>query len=410
MDKTDSDHESRNPRRWGTVAAIVLAIIGLVVLRQNFTGVAPPAGISENDFRRAEREFQRRFKRAPTQCEALMLMGNLAVSEHDDDTAIACYQKIPTEYPRLGIVARFQEAELLARAERAREAESSLDQFFSLAVGNGSVPPVSFLTASHLLSNLYTVELRYEDRQKWLAEVNKYRSVDVNDSKMYYFPQLLPWNLPSKRDQLRRFLQHDPGNHTLRTAQARYLTGEGRFDEARQLLRELQSERPQDLNVVAALLECCFARSDWTGFADVAQALPAYRDDEPWLLTQMRGEFAVHSGRWNDAVQHFTNVLRKDSTDPTSTMRLAEAFEKLGETQKHESALQRSRDLAEIQAELPKVTEADPAASRKLAGYCKRIGLNEAAHVFNWHADRIQIQQSAAKLLPAQADSDPDAQ
>ena len=212
----------------------------------------------------------------------------------------------------------------------------------------------------------------------------------VWESKLLYFPHLLIWNSPAGRTRLNAFLKENPGDIRLLTAEGRYLTLTGHLAEALSLLEELHQQNPKNLRCAAALLECYFEGNDWVGMGKVIRSLPPNSDGQPWLLSQMRGHWAMHAGRYDQAVAHFDRVLQADPSNPTCHMALASAYGKLQRAEERDDVLRRSLVLSRIRAGMGTVQEADFRPSLKLAAACREIELLDAASTFQRHAWRIQ--------------------
>ena len=349
-----------------------------------------PDGVSPAEYKQAKLRFLKMYRRNPGRIDVLSLAGELAVGEGRWATAVACFREVPSRDPKYGASARLQEGQVLLRLNRAHDAEQSFREFLSLAERIPSVPDEHVAVARKWLAYLLSVELRLEERKDLLADMHADGRADVFDSKQCYFPNLLLWHTSTGRRRLTEFLKEDPANRVLRLAEGRYLTAEGRLDEAQALLEELRADRQNDLEIAAALLECLFERNDWREFAVVAKSLPGYRPGEPWLLTRMRGEFAVHVGDWQAAVNHFEHVLEADRANPWCQMGLARAFAELKQPQARDEAQRRSLVLSRIRVSLVTVKDDDYHAALELASKCEQIGLREAAETFRQHASRIQ--------------------
>lgn len=382
----------RRWRQWKVAISIlvVAGCAGASILWFQWRRVELPEAVSREEYRSAERRFREIYDQEPTRLDALSLLAESAVVDERLETAVACFREIPSDHAQYGPSARLQEGQVLVRLNRARQAEQSLREFLSLAFsGQAAVSRRDVIVASDWLTYVLSVELRLEDLKAVLAKMHTHGLTDVFDSKQYYFPNLLIMNSPAGRKRLRDFLAEDPRNRVLRVAMGRYRTAQGRIEEARAVLADLHREYPEDLRCAAALLECHFESGDWERFRRVAETLPQYRRGEPWLLTRMRGEWALRQERWNEAVRHFSRALQGDPAYLACHMGLARAYRELGETEKREKALDRVSVLAEVRVNLINVTEKDPEPSRDLAQACEKIGLKDAAKTFRGHARRI---------------------
>jgi predicted Zn-dependent protease len=387
------------PNRVG-IRRKVWLVTGLVTLATGVywwcQPVRLPDGVSQRNFDIATRRYHDLYGRSPARLDVLSIAGELAVREGRLPDAVACFRQIPIDHPRYGPSARLQEAQVLLRLNRAELAEQSFRDFLGLATATSSE---SVVTATKWLNYILSVELRFEDRQKYLADIHTTGSADIFDSKQLFFPNLLIWNSATGKKRLDSFIEADPRNFRLRVAQGRYLAGEGQLDDGLALLGELHRQRPGNLPSTAALLECLFEKNDWSRFGEIARSLPQYEPDEPWLMTRMRGEFALQEKRWDDAVFAFERLSEAEPANPWSSMGLAKAYGEQNLPAKREQMLARSLVLSRIRVSLSNVREdsADPA--RKLSDECRQIGLGKAAIQFDRHAQRIE--QSPARATSA---------
>lgn len=358
----------------------------------------PPEGVTPADYRQAKLDFFAAQGRSPDHIETLVAVGQRARTEQRFESALSAALAVPATEPRYGAFARLQAAICLTELDRAADAER---QFLSLlpdAADEAIVPPNIRDEARDWLRYLYSIELRFEDRRRVLAEIHQHGLPRVSDSTEYIFPSLLIWNSDRGRERLRRFLQRTPDDPRLLVAEGRHLTGEGRVADARRLLEELHRRQPDNLPVLAALLEACFETADWNAFE---MHLPTtVAPDEPWLLSQMRGEAALQRQDWNAAVEHFSRLLAVDATHAPAVMGLSRAFTQLGRTDEADMQRQRASILARIRPRLPAVTEEDPAAVDEIAVNLAELGLPHAAAIFRDHAVRIR-----ARPRPAAQDS-----
>lgn len=355
-----------------------------------------PPGVSPEEYQQAERRFRSIYGTQPARLDTLMTLAELAVAQNRPETAVACFLRIPSEHPEYGPVARLQEGQLLARLNRSVEAEASLREFLQLADSQFSTEHRD--AARHWLVYILSVQLRFEDRKTILEELHRDGQPEIRESILYHFPHLVIWNFGDARGPLRQYLKRDPDSLVLQVAHGRYLIGEGKLQEARVLLEQLFERNSDSLHCAAALLGCHFERNDFAALARILHSLPEFREGEPWLLTQMRGNLAVSERRWEAAVTCFEQVLRDDPANPICTIAMAGALGKLGRMAEREAALQRSAALAKIRSHLGRLTETEPLPCRELVRMCEEIGLESAAMTFRGHADRIEKNPAEGSL------------
>jgi predicted Zn-dependent protease len=395
-DPDRSSHDSRRngARRFRFIAGIVVALaaggIVLSAIQCASRGPELPDGLSIDEFKAAERQFTRTYRRQPGRTDILSLAAEVALANERLETAVACFGAIPTTDSRYGLSARLQEGQVLLRLNRAQEAEHSLREFLSLTEADTRVSPELMVTACKWLGYIFSVELQLEARRTLLAGVHDRGQADVLDSKQFYFPNLLIWHTPGGRHRLDEFLKADPQNPKLKLALGRYLTAEGAVAQAQALLTPLHAELPADLACTGALLECCFERNDWDEFLTVASTLPEFTAGEPWFLTRLRGELALHERQWERAVTYFERLRSADPANPWCHMGLARAYAELDRLPDRDEMQRRSLGLSRIRVSLVNVQEDRPEAVRALASACEEIGLAEAAATFRRHAERIE--------------------
>lgn len=379
---------------WRTAVRFAAAIGALAVLAGIAWFVAKPSrlpeGVSRDDYDAAARKFREVYGRSPGRLDVLSLAGELAVGDGRLETAAACFSEIPDADRRYGPSARLQGGQVLLKLNRAAEAEANFREFLSLASHRPSLAREHVAGARRLLSYVLSVEIRLEERRPVLAEMHADGQADVFHSKQLYFPHLLIWHSTTGRRRLPDWLDEDPANPRLREAEGRYLTAEGRLDEARAWLDDLHSEVPESLTCAAALLECLFESNDWENFSGLARSLPDYTPGQPWLLTRMRGELALHTKDWPAAVRHFESLLADDPANPWCQMGLARAYAALDRPGDRDRAQRRALVLSRIRVHLLNVEDDDPGPLLVLAGLCDEIGFEAAAETFRRHAEGLR--------------------
>lgn len=381
------DSHSRNRWTWAAVSGLLLiAVAGLVWYSQQPEPL--PAGVTAEEFEAARAQFRDLYRREPDRSDALMLLGEQAAQAEEFEKAVNCFAAIPSEHPTFGMSARLQQGQLLAgELFRVEPARSVLLEYLQLATER-SDKVENVIAARDWLRYMYSVELRFVERKRFLEESEALGIASVEDLKLLYFPHLLIWNLDTAREPLRKYLAEDPQNPQLRLAHGRYLTGEGRVEEALEVLETLHQERPDDLYAWGALLECYHEQNDWEAIERSAQSLPPFAESEHWLLTYMRALLASHQGQLELAVKYFEHVLEFDPTHPACTMRLARALDALNETDKAQRTLNKSVILADIRVNLVNVKQQDPSSLEWVAERCYELDFPQAAAAFRRSATR----------------------
>ena len=381
----------RGRKKWIACGlALTVSVLAMGVYYWPEQPVALPSGVSLIAWEEAEREYVELFHRQPNEVDMMMTLAETAVRRNEPDLAVACFARVPSEHIRYGARARLQEAEILMRGNKADRAEAGFRMFLQLAEAQDAYPQEDVRLARDWLVFLLAVELRFEDRKAVLQQMIQDRQFDAYDAKQCYFPTLLIWQSMLGSNRLREFLEQAPSSRPLRIAQARYLVGEGKIVAADQMLKSLRLQNPGDVAVIAASLECFYEQANWERFDTIFAAAPAYRDDEPWLLTQMRAEFAAHSQDWTTAERYFRQLLKVDPANPTCHMGLAKALNGLGKSEERKAIQERSLILARIRVNLAAVDNKSAIAAKALAQDARQLQMHDAAASFEFLAEQME--------------------
>lgn len=387
-------------RRSGWISLLVLAFVlcsGWLAIQSREQSF--PDGVTEAQTEQARRLFVNRFGIDPDHADILAMLGEQLRDGGELDLAAECYAAIPDSHPRFGPHAQLQLGIILAENHRAAAAEAELRSWLQKTAISRHSSIEDQVSARQWLSYLLSVQLRLEERQDILAQSQADGLASLNDSKQFYFPHLLLYRTARGAARLRQYLDRDPQNLQLRVAHARYLTGEGQLAAAEQLLRRLDEQSPNNRAVTAALLECLYEQDNWKQFSEVVSTAPSYQDGEPWLLTEMRGRFALHEGRWDDARHAFQSVLATEPAHSACQMGLVTALRNLDDETTLAAAEQRTLVLARIRVELPRTRSGKANELLVLADLCTEAGLSEAAERFRRHAQ--QSDQNSPGMQPA---------
>lgn len=359
-----------------------------------------PDGVGDRNYKLAALRCERVFKRPPDHFDILMMAGQLALQKDDSSTALAAFSNVPDDHAEYGPNARFQEAMVLVQQQEARQSELSFRRFLKLAETSPEVSQADVVEARRWLSFLLSVQLRLDDRREILAAAHDALQINVADSKQYYFPRLLIWKSSSGQRRLMEYLEKDPNDFLLNVALGRYLTGEGKLEEARTLLESLLAEVPNQPDCIIAYLECCFEQDDWKKISAIVNTQPDYTTNERHVLTRSRGELAQHEGRWEDSVVEFTRALKSDQSDPAVNMGLVKALNQLGKTEEQQTAQSRSLVLSQIRVNMARNNEHSFGPLLNLAEHCREIKMPMAAETFEWHSQRVKQQLAGDKASP----------
>lgn len=384
----DGRHHTR--RRWAAVTSALVLFIGTAYWLAQPNSPPLPDGITAAAYHRAAEDWTGLFRSPPEHHDVLMLLAETAVRRNQPELAIGCFEQIPDEHPRYGPGARLQEGQILVKLNRAIAAETSLRRYLELTAGSQPLSAEQAV-AVRWLTFLMAVQLRFEERAPLLQQLIDSEHANIYDAKQRYFPSLLLWASSLGRNRLQQFLEQNPDDIRLRTAQARYATNAGELKAARDLLNQLRQEAPDNSAVALATLELVHESGDTELFDQLATELPARQKNEPWLLTQLRGEFHLHRQEWKLAEDHFRTVLRADPASPGSTMGLIRSLAPQQQTTEDDDALRQLRDrsllLSQVRVQMSEVSTDTPNSTRKLAEQCRLLQMDQAAEVFNRLAD-----------------------
>ena len=350
---------------------------------------AIPESVSRSEYDQAAEDFANIFRRQPTEADVIMMLAESAVRSNRNDVAVDCFAKIPSDHRLHGSSARLREARLLLQLKKVDRAENSLREYLRLAEDSTSRKSEDVRLARELLVYILAVELRFEERKVVLQQMQEDRQFDVLYAKQFYFPALLISRSTLGSSRLRDLLKQDPTNLRLLTAQARHLVGEGKTGIAQRLLETLRRYNPADRVVIAVSLECCYELNNWSDFENILSMAPEFSDDEPWLLTQMRGEFAAHTQNWALAEKCFRQVLSADPSNPTCHMGLSKVLNILGRAEERTLVQNRSLILARLRVILPAADNRTPRAVRAVAEAARMLQMDDAAAVFEMLADSM---------------------
>ena len=386
-----ASQNARNPfvRLLLALGFISMVVVGLMQLRgRNDSNL--PEGVSREHYQDAERRFAQMFGENPHPPDVFSMLGKTAVEEGRFETALACFRAVPIEHTTCGLDAKLQEGVVLIRLNRAPAAEQAFKTYLGCNQVDGRSWEEDLETAREWLSFLYSVQMRFEERKPILLALQESGHASVFESKQLYFPSLLIWSSSTGRERLRQFLTETPDDPQLNLSEARYLTREGRLAESLSLLEKMRKRLGDDRRCLSAILECHFESNDWSAFREAMRSVLPVSQDDPWLLTQMRGEYALHRHEWDEAIGHFHRLLQEDPTNSIAVMGLSRAYRQLGMTEESQEMQLRSLILARLRPALQKVTETDFEAAEELARECSLLGFEDAEAAFLEHAERMR--------------------
>jgi len=385
---------------WGSSAVILaVGIIWLAVASLRPARPILPAGVSESDYARAERDWKNRYHRRPDELDVISWLAESAVNEGDLETAAACFQRIPSSHPVYGRAARHQEGQILQKINRLCAAEQNLREFIRLESDSTQPQHELLVDAIQRLRSILELELRFEERRALLQDMFRYGEGDLFDTLVYRFPSLLRWNGPAAVARAEAALSSDPECFEIRRAIARYRTGQGRIEEAREILTACLREKPSDLPAFTYLLECEYERGGAEAIAEAVDRLPPPADDDPWLLLELRGQVHNKKLQFNKAIDCFERVLRSDPANATCHQGIAAACLGLHDLERRQQELRAAVLLTRIQTRLGRVVMHGPALQTmiEIVETCEELGLDDHA---------LGIARAGLRIYPRSGDLD----
>ncbi|MEI8378693.1 MAG: tetratricopeptide repeat protein [Planctomycetota bacterium] len=343
------------------IAGIVFATLVAGLIRLSWfsppgPSVRRPTEISPEEYARGKEAFEARYARSADEADVFSWLGESFLSRDRFQKAVACFEAIPTSHPTYGRMARYLEGQSLLNLHRAPEAEQQLLEFITLEVATPQLDQKILIDARQRLRHIFEVELRFEDLHRLLQEIVTRGEDDAHETIVFCFPTLLRWNGPDAVKWLEQFHHTDPTNLHLNVALGRYRTGQGRLDEAIQILNEAVRKHPEDRAAKAALIEA-LRQADDPSMPRLVEQLPPQASDDPWLLLQVRGTFAIQQNRPEVAVTAFRQLIEQNQTSAEAWHGLGQAYRLLGDDTQRKQAQTMATALGRIQNYLGKAMQ-----------------------------------------------------
>jgi tetratricopeptide (TPR) repeat protein len=381
----------KQPALWCAAISVVTAAAATICWWFAHQSHRPP-GISAEDWAAAKEAAASRLQRAPATAEICLTLARKAIRDGRTTTALACLDAVPADDPEHGLQAVFERSSLLFDQFQAGASEIGFQQLLEASNAGKTIPGRQKLFALRTLSLLYGVQMRTERRAAILKQLMDTRQADVHEAKYYFFPSLLVWQNDWGASRVREWLKHEPGSRPLQNADARYLTGEGQLQAARDRLEALYAADPADLETAAFLLECCREQNDAPRFEAICSELPPESATEPLLLTQFRGTWLLDRKEWLQAEACFQRLLKRDPANPAAWQGLVECHDRLGQSAQRQKATDRAAVVARLRVGLGPAVPENPEAIRAVADWCRQLQMPEAAMAFDFFGGgRAQI-------------------
>lgn len=373
-------------------ASMVIGVFGLARLRSPSSAIEPlPEGVSAREYQLAKKSFELKYRRKADRLDVLSWLAEWYARRERLPLAVDCFAAIPTSHPQYGRMARYQQGRTLLELNRAVESEQQFRELIPLEEASPTIEPRYQVDARQRLRHLLEVSLRFEERRLLLRGVVERGEADHFELLVFCFPSHLRWNGPTAVQWLERFHGSDPTDPVLNIALGRYRAGQGKLDEARQILEPVVQARPDDRFALAALLACLRDADDPDEWTRRMVALPAQSPDDPWLLLIQRGLFAKLNGQPELAVIAFDQLLSLDRTCTEAWTGLAEACLLLNESTRRQQALKMIAGLGRIQNNLSKVNlhPTKPDGYLYVADMCAEIELDREGLLLTQHAEKL---------------------
>jgi tetratricopeptide (TPR) repeat protein len=395
-DRIGSDRYRR--RRWLAACAflVVLAVIAISIWLSRRTRVSLPRGVPLSEYKQARAEFQSAYRRKADEIDTFSWLAERYVKDHELEKAAACFERIPTSHPLWGRSARHQQGNVMLLLDRAAEAERQFREFIDRERRDPRSSPAQLVDAIERLRFVLEVQLRFEERRTLIGPMVRAGKGDVFDVIYYCFPSLLRWNGPEAAARLERFWRADPRNLKLRIALGRYRTGQGRLDEAADILSECRREAPKDPAAVAAELALFRERGAWDRIIEEIDTLPPPSASDPWLLLLIRGQAYNRGKDYRRAIRCFQLVFQTDPANSECCLGLAAAYAGLHQPVDQKRMLAKANVLARIQNRLGwgQSSPKDVQPFIEIAELCEQIELYE---------EGLLIARLAARTAPKNA-------
>lgn len=387
-------HASGKVSVWLLAASIIFCVVvGSVVGLRGRTPELPEGVTTQAWSAAAVASRRNRGGGTVEDSDVLITLARQAAGSGRTKVAMDCYAGIPEGHPRLGLQAVFEDSVLRLQSDLAASAERGFQNLLKQSQGSAKIPTRQLNVARRSLSLLFGLLMRTEERGEVLRQLMQDRQADLHDAKYYYFPSLMIWQNSWGAEKVGKFLKLDPENPHLQSAAARYLTGEGRLNEAQQVLSQLVQRDMSDLRSCGWLLECCYELDDWQTYQQVFRRLPPMTEVEPLQLTLMRGEWEIHQKNWKQAEACFHALLQRDPANSQAVMGLVRVNEQLGRIAERDQFLRRSLIIADLRVGLTVCIPGQKDAIRKVAAWCRDLQMHEAAGTFEFFAS-VETRQS----------------
>ncbi len=346
--------------------------------------VTLPPQVSTDEWQKYLKESESRSGAGRTaQLDALLQLSGSLERREQTDAAIACLQQIPLDAEQHGVAAALQCARLQLKQNQLRAAEQTTLQALD-AAADGDAD--SRVLRVQLLTVIYSLDLRFESRRALLAGALDRGELPATLLTQYCFGPLIPWATPQQGKRLREMLSVSPRDQGILVAWARHLNAAGKTTSAAEILERVLQADPESLVTRAALLECCFAVNDIDRMESLLSDMPLSSDSDPFLLTQMRAEYAMAQGDWNAAKELLLRLNESQPGDPQVLHGLQRVATEQGDQSSRQRIQRQIVAIAELRMLIATADLRDGRAVAAISEAARKAGLRKEAALCDRYA------------------------
>ncbi|QEH35285.1 Tetratricopeptide repeat protein [Aquisphaera giovannonii] len=403
-----------SPRRGRAASAILALCAALFVLDawwywRDTRPVMSPAAIEglmrREQYREAAAALRERLRRSPRDVESRLMLARTLGALDDPIGCARELHEVPFWWPDKPEVA-FREGQSYLVAQRAKDAEAC---WLPLIKDDPlhPTPPDVLDAASDQLLGIYATEDRWDDAADVIWETYD----RVGPDRRY---RLLGMRINSELERvapaaslpiLERYVAADPTDWEALRARARALAALNRKDEAARDFRACLAGRPGDARAWRDYLTMLYDSGDQEGWAALLERPPAAADDEPEAWRH-RGLLKEKAEDWEGALRDYRKALELNPYSMASRYRAAQMEQRLGHREAAEEDRKRADELRDARSALrssfgklliaqaardnhqPPADPDVPAAMRKVADLCGKLGWARLKEAYNALADR----------------------
>ncbi|MBS0202571.1 MAG: tetratricopeptide repeat protein [Planctomycetes bacterium] len=373
------------------VVMLALMVAGGVVFRFRSSESPLPSVVTPREAQRAREAFELKYGRPANRIDLASWLAEWYLSQNRPDDAIACFAEVPTAHPQYGHMARLQEGRTLFNLHRAGGAEQQFRELIKAEEASPQIAPEFLINARQQLRHILEVELRFEERHQLLKGVIDRGEEDAFEAVAGCFPTMLRWNGPDAIFWHAQFLEADPDNIWVKISHGRYLTGQGKADEAIPILQAVVAAHPSNLRAISALVAALRESGDGEQANQLVEGLPPRSTDDPWTLLLQRGSVAAQNGRLDEARSAYDQLRHSDATSTECWQGLALVARLQNDIQRLTHANSMVNGLGRIQNHLGKTTQdaGNPNSFLDVAELCAEFQLIREGAVMTRFAQRL---------------------